>query len=74
MFIAIAGLSLLVGWGIDNLDSELEIKDKVRDFLREAFPDLTVKNILDKEMDENTRKLDDYIGSDAMNGSGFFGF
>lgn len=74
LLVGIAGLSFLVGWGIDSIDSELGIKDKVKLFLHEAFPELTIENMINKDIDRNKSEIDGYIGSGAMHGTGFFGF
>lgn len=74
LFLSIAGVSFLVGWGIDALDTSYEVKDKVKLFLKDAFPGLTIENMINKDIDKNERDIDNYIGSSAMHGSGFFGF
>lgn len=74
LLLGIAGLSFLVGWGVDALDTKYEIKDKVKSSLKEAFPALTIENMINKEIDKNQHDIDNYIGSSAMYGSGFFGF
>ncbi|PMO44866.1 hypothetical protein BCT11_07105 [Vibrio sp. 10N.222.52.B12] len=74
LFLSIAGVSFLVGWGIDALDTKYEVKDKVKLFLKDAFPGLTIENMINKDIDKNKRDIENYIGSSAMHGSGFFGF
>ncbi|MEF1326599.1 hypothetical protein [Vibrio sp. M260121] len=74
LLLTIAGVSFLVGWGVDAFDSYLGIKDKVKSFLKEAFPELTLENMINKDIDKMKSNVDNYIGSSAMKGSGFFGF
>jgi hypothetical protein len=74
VFLSIAGLSFLVGWGLDSFDTKFDIKDNVKLFLKNAFPKLTVENMIQKEIDFHEDKVNTYIGSSAMQGSGFYGF
>ncbi len=73
LLLSIAGVSFSVGWGIDVLDKKYEIKDKVKAFLKEAFPELTIENMIRKDIRKNNDTVDNYIGSSQMHGSGFFG-
>ncbi|MCY9843457.1 hypothetical protein [Vibrio caribbeanicus] len=74
VFFSIAGLSFLVGWGLDAFDAKIEIKNNVKLFLKNAFPKLTVEDMIQKEIDFYEDKANTYIGSSAMQGSGFYGF
>jgi hypothetical protein len=71
---SIAGLSFLVGWGVDYFDEYIGFKSGVKDFLKEAFPELTLENMINKDIDKQKNDIDTYIGSSSMHGSGFFGF
>lgn len=71
---SIAGVSFGIGWIADYFDEEIGIKSGVKDFLKEAFPELTIKNMINKDINKNKRDIDDHIGQSAMHGSGFWGF
>ena len=53
LLLTIAGMSFLAGWFVDEIDSHFGIKDNVKSFLKEAFPDLTVENAINKMSDQN---------------------
>ena len=74
VFFSIAGLSFLAGWGLDTVDTNYGIKDNVKSFLKSEFPDLTIEEIINKELEENNAQVDSYIGTGAMKNSGYFGF
>lgn len=71
-----------VGYLIDYGDTSAGIKEKTMKVLKEAFPDLTTGNILDyffsdaidKSIDYEENKINQYIGQQAMKGSGMLGF
>ncbi|WP_341665748.1 hypothetical protein [Vibrio sp.] len=74
LFISIAGISFGVGWAVDSADTILGVKNSVKQFLKSAFPNLTVESMVKKEIERNQSKVDSYIGSSAMQNSGFYGF
>ncbi|MYM58702.1 hypothetical protein GTG28_05655 [Vibrio sp. OCN044] len=74
IFISIAGLSFAAGWGIDTLDTKFGIKDNVKSFLKNAFPNLTIEEMINKGIEKNNAQIDSYIGTGAMKNSGYFGF
>ncbi|CAH1604475.1 conserved hypothetical protein [Vibrio jasicida] len=71
---SIAGLSFLVGWGVDYFDEYIGFKSGAKDFLKEVFPELTLENMINKDIDKQKNDIDTYVGSSSMHGSGFFGF
>ncbi|MBU2897513.1 hypothetical protein [Vibrio hepatarius] len=74
VFVSIAGLSFAAGWLIDSLDTKFDIKDNVKSFLKNAFPNLTIEEMINKGIDKNNAQVDGYIGTGAMKNSGYFGF
>ncbi|MFY2507037.1 hypothetical protein ACN3E9_01675 [Vibrio pectenicida] len=74
LFLSIAGLSFAVGWSVDKIDNLIGAKDKVKKILKEAFPQLTTEDMIQKAIDRHQIKVDSYIGASAMQGSGFYGF
>ena len=74
LFLSIAGLSFAAGWFIDTVDTNYGIKDDVKSFLKNAFPNLTIEEMINKEKEKNNAQVDSYIGTGAMKNSGYFGF
>ncbi|MCG7491705.1 hypothetical protein MHN79_19690 [Vibrio sp. Of14-4] len=74
IFVSIAGLSFLAGWFIDTVDTYFGIKDNVKSFLKTAFPNLTIEEMINEGIDKNNTQIDSYIGTGAMKNSGYFGF
>ncbi|GEM77602.1 hypothetical protein [Vibrio sagamiensis] len=67
LLLAIAGVSFLAGWFVDEVDSHFGIKDNVKSFLKEAFPNLTVENMINKkELDESDYYRKSYYNPKLM--------
>ena len=70
------------GYWFDNIDTDNEYKKRSMAFLKDAFPTFTTETVLEhmfgdaieKNIESEQQKIDQYIGEQALKGSGMFGF
>ncbi|CAM3735564.1 hypothetical protein [Vibrio aquimaris] len=67
---------------MDQIDRETDFKNNSMGFLKDAFPNFTTETVLEymfgdaveKGIESEQQKIDQYIGEQALKGSGMFGF